>query len=426
MKWKCNIRLNEWWKTFLTGVLATAIGVGLTFEVNNRVEHHKQKQAQYQTAMMAVYDIDEIIRQFLEFKQQEDAFFKVAMYLYTHQEELEHVAMDSLWMAAVYLVYEPAQTPEWADDASEKVFTSSMDVLQDLGDIVFYDHVQECYLQRRDMLRRMEQSTSFRRPIPEEYVLEYRKHVPAINMDYNGMMNKPAMAGLLKQMFSRPEVTLYLQKYLLRDREYNIFIDKLICLNQENKYIMNITDEAMASYVAKHINKTMPAKPKLLVGQWEQRHNNRLKTYTFRQDHSASLRTQMDYRIGMYVEGEDVNVYMLAPLTFTIDGQWAIDGDSLRLDFRPETMQILSFDLDLNYLPKAALERNRDSLDSRKQQYLEAISRQIRDTQWTWANKVSLSQSGTIMFWENEYTMPWGQTVTDHSQLLRQRQASAK
>ena len=419
MKWN-NIRHKEWWKNFLTGVLATAIGVGLTFEVNNRVEHHKQKQAQFQTAMIAVYDIDEIVRHFLEDKKREDAFFKVAMYLYTHQDELETVAMDSLWMAASYLVYDPTEIPEWTDDSSEKVFTSSMEVLQDLGDVVFYDNVQECYLSRRNLLRKMEQSVTFRRPIPQDFVLEYRKHVPAENMDYNGMMNKPAMAGLVRQMFHRYDVPLYLQKYLMRDREYCSFLDNLIRLNRENKYIMNITDEAMASYVEKHINKTMPAKPKLLAGQWEQRQNNQHNTYIFRPDRTVSLTKQMDYRIGIYVEGEDVNVYMLAPLTFTIDGRWNLKGDSLQLDLCPETTKILSFDLDWNYLPKTALERSKDSLDIRKQQYLATIEHQIRETtRWNWTNKVSLAQSGTIMFWENEYTMPWGQTVTDRSQLLK-------
>lgn len=414
--------LNGWWKNFLTGVLATAIGVGLTFEVNNRVEHHRQKQARYQTAMMAIYDIDEIIRQFLEDKQQEDAFFKVAMYLYTHQEQLETTSMDSLWMAAVYLVYEASEMPEWADDSSEKVFTSSMDVFQDLGDIVFYDNVQECYHQRRNMLRRMDQNVSFKRPVPSQFVLDYRKRVPVANMDYNGMMNKQSMADLVRQMFCLPEVPLYLQKYLLRDREYHSFVDQLIRLNQENKYLMNITDESLTSYIEKHISMTKPAKPKLLVGEWEQRQNNQQKTYTFRQDHTASLVTQMDYRIGMYVEGEDVNVYMLAPLTFTIDGQWSLKGDSLWLDFHPETIKILSFDLDFSYLPQSALDSSKDSLDIRKQQYQETISQRLREnTRWTWGSKVSLSQSGTIMFWEQDYTMPWGQTKTEHSQLLRPR-----
>ena len=38
-------------------------GVGLTFAVSNWVDNHKKLQVQRQTAMMAVYDIDEIIRE---------------------------------------------------------------------------------------------------------------------------------------------------------------------------------------------------------------------------------------------------------------------------------------------------------------------------------------------------------------------------
>ena len=117
---------------------------------------------------------------------------------------------------------------------------------------------------------------------------------------------------------------------------------------------------------------------------------------------------------------EDVNVSMFAPLTFSIDGHWELDGDSLRLSFDPETVQMLSFDLDLSTLPKAALERQRDSLDSRKQQYQEAVLKQIQErTKWSWTNKISLSKSGKIMFWEMQYTLPWGQTETDKVQLLK-------
>ena len=420
MKKTPKISLNTWWKNFLTGVLATAIGVGLTFEVNNRVEHHKQKQAQRMAAMMAIYDIDDIIQEFTIDKEREDAFFKVAMYMFTHQEELETVAMDSLWMTAEYLTYSPSATPDWSDESTEKVFTTSMDAMQNLGDIMFYDNVQECYQQRKNLLRLLEQSTTFRRPVLETFVMEYRKHVPAAEKDYTGLMTQNAMAGLIRQMFSMPEVALYLEKYLTRDRSYQGFIDHLVRLNQENKFIMNISDEDMTKYKEQHINKTMPAKPKLLVGQWKMSQDNQHHTYILRKDHTATSVTQMKYKIGFHVDVEDVNVSMFAPLTFSIDGHWELDGDSLRLSFDPETVQMLSFDLDLSTLPKAALERQRDSLDSRKQQYQEAVLKQIQEkTKWSWTNKISLSKSGKIMFWEMQYTLPWGQTETDKVQLLK-------
>ena len=410
----------SWWTNFMIGVMATAVGVGLTFGVNNLVEYQHHRQAQRQAAMMAIYDIDEIIRQFNEFKQRDDAFFKVTMYMYTHQDELETVAMDSLWMTAEYLTFSASEIPEWADESTEKVFTTSMDALQNIADITFCDNVQECYQRRRQLLLLLTSNVTYKRPISEEFVLEYRKHVPAANMDYAGMMNQKAMAGLVRKMFSQPEVPLFLQKYLLRDRDYSHFIYELVRRNMENKFIMNVKDDEIAAYVEKHINKTMPAKPKLLVGEWDARINNQQKTYTFRPNHSALSITQMEYRIGIYVEQEDVNVYMLAPLTYTIDGTWELDGDSLHLDFDPQTLKILSFDLDLNYLPKTALERAKDSLDARKQQYKEVIRQQLQaQANWSWSNKVSLGQSGQIMFWEESYAMPWGQILTEKSQLLK-------
>ena len=39
-----KISINSWWSNFLTGVLATAIGVGLTFEVNKLVERSGRRR----------------------------------------------------------------------------------------------------------------------------------------------------------------------------------------------------------------------------------------------------------------------------------------------------------------------------------------------------------------------------------------------
>ena len=418
---KPQISFSTWWKNFLTGVLATAIGVGLTFEVNNRVEHHKKQQAQRQTAMMVIYDIDDIINHFIRFKERDDAFYKVTMYLFTHQDELETVAMDSLWMTGEYLFHHTDnETPEWADISTEQVFTGSMDAILNLGDITFCDNVQKCYQLRGQMSKSMEQQSTFRRPLNEEFIFRYRKQLGESELDYSGMMNQHAMAGMLRLAFAQPEVMLYIRKYFTRDRAYQDFIDQLIYLNQENKFIMNVSDADMEKYIASHVNQTMPAKPKLIVGQWEMREDNQLRTYLFRKDQTVTATTQMGYKIGMYVEEEDINVSIVAPLTFTIDGQWNLEGDSLHFDFDPQTVQITSFELDLTNLPKSALERAKDSLDSRKQQYRESIQRQIQEkTLWCWANKISIAKSGNIMFCETQYTMPWGQTATNKKQLLK-------
>ena len=112
-----RIRHSDLWQNFIIGVLATAVGVGLSFEVDHLVEQHKQQQIKRQTAMMAIYDIDDIIHNFIRYKERDDAFYKITMYLFTHQDELESVRMDSLWMAGEYLFYyNDADELDWADN----------------------------------------------------------------------------------------------------------------------------------------------------------------------------------------------------------------------------------------------------------------------------------------------------------------------
>ena len=87
-------------KQMSLGILATAIGVGLTFFVNNMVEKNHQRAAQRETAIMAVCDIDEIAQGLKDEIQLEDSLFKVTMYVSTHQELIASLSMDTLDMAS--------------------------------------------------------------------------------------------------------------------------------------------------------------------------------------------------------------------------------------------------------------------------------------------------------------------------------------
>lgn len=86
-------------KQMSLGILATAIGVGLTFFVNNMVEKNHLRAAQRETAIMAVCDIDEIAQGLKDEIQLEDSLFKVTMYVSTHQELIDSLSMDTLDMA---------------------------------------------------------------------------------------------------------------------------------------------------------------------------------------------------------------------------------------------------------------------------------------------------------------------------------------
>jgi hypothetical protein len=68
-----NLTGNGWIKELLLTTLGTAIGLGLTIFVNDKVENAHQRSAQRETAIMAVCDIDEIVRGLKDEMQLEDS-----------------------------------------------------------------------------------------------------------------------------------------------------------------------------------------------------------------------------------------------------------------------------------------------------------------------------------------------------------------
>ena len=409
------------WHNFLIGVLGTAIGVGLTFAVNGMVEIHKKSVAKRQTALMAVYDIDCIVHQMEEFRQREDAFFNVSMFLSTHPERIETASQDTLWMALSYLLEDPAESFDFSNDSKEKAFNSSMEALQNLDNVQFYDNVQKCYQQRRDLINQINNEISFKRPVPKEF---YRQMINGFGYEsfgLNGMLNEETLRHVVRQTFQQPGIPYYLQKYFARKRMLSEYIDKIVLLNQENKLLMDISDDDMDEYIRNNVDKTKPATHKLIAGRWENKHDRQMQVYDFHKDSKTTMTNHTEINVSVFVEDEGVDVSILAPVVYTVEGQWQLEGDSLKMDFNPETVTITSFDLDFSSLPMQALERKKDSIEAKKQLYKSAILQQIKDTRWSWAYKVSIAKTETSMFWENQYPLPWGQQQTYKEQLVKLR-----
>ncbi len=419
-KEKKNTR--AWWKDFIIGVTATAIGVGLSFAVNNMVENHKKAQARRQTAMMAVYDIDQIVRELKEYRQKEDRYYKVASYLATHQDEIDSISMDSLRIAIVYLTEDIAAIYKWADDSKEKAFNSSMDAWQNLENTRFYDNVLMCYGQRSELLKTMESDVVFKRPISDEEFNDFFLQAEDSELDYSGGLDGRAMARLLKQVLPRVTTTRFLRTYFLRVASLAKCSDELVRLNQENKFLMNFTDKEIEDYIHNNVDRTRPATAKKLQGEWVASiDDDRTQVFRLNPDNTATFTSDVIYNMSLYVQEEDVTVALNCPMSYRIEGNWAVEKDSLKMDFNPETSEILSFDMDLSSLPKAALQHGQDSLARMRQNVKDYIHNYIKQSGWSMAYKVSLDVTGNIMFWTNQYTNQFGDAETEQQQLVRRR-----
>lgn len=410
----------NWWRGFLTTLLGTTIGIILTFGINRLVESYKTSQAQRQTAMMAIYDIDEIIRQLKEYKEKEDAYFEVTSYLYTHQEEIDSVSSDSLRMAAQYLLEDLAYSPEWADDSKEKTFSGGLEARQNLKHTQFYDNIRECYRLRREVLNLLEKDRVFKRPISDEYYQQFIQNLDDDELDYNGGLDERSILKLLKHAFNQHATVLYLRQYFIRRDVFIRQISIIDGLNRENKFMMGITAEDMAEFIREKIDKTKPATEQLLYGEWEYIfESGDTSTIRLNQDKTASYVCTSKNSLDLYISAIGKHVPVVVPAVFCIKGKWTLIGDSLKLVYDTKTSEILSFDMDFSIIPKSVLEQKKDSIEIKKQNVKKYFLEQFRGMQWDRTYKVSLDLTNNIIFMEDDYKTPWGQTKTNKDQFVR-------
>lgn len=327
-------------------------------------------------------------------------------------------------MAVSYLAQDVTAVSEWADDSKEKAFNSSMDAWQNLENTRFYDNVQMCYHLRSELLKTMGQDVVFRRPLSDEEINRFFLQAKDSELDYSGGLNETALARLLKQVLQQQTATRYLRTYFLRNAVLSKCYDDLVRLNQENKFMMGFSDKDIEEYIRVNVDKTRPATVKKLVGEWvSSQDENRTETFCFNADKTSTLTSDVVYNMSIYLKEEDMTVALNCPLTYYIEGEWSMAGDTLKMDFNPETLGILSFDLDITNLPKSALVREKDSLEVRKQKLMDFILKNIRQADWSLAQRASLDMTGNVMFMTSDYTTPWGQTESEQQQFTRKRPA---
>lgn len=389
-----------WLKQLLISIVGTSIGVGLSFTVNRMVETHKQQKTQRETALMAVYDIGEILRQIKAEEEQEDRMFRATRYVMTHQEELDSISPDTLYMVIDYLFDNPAAVKGWAVDTRENTFNSSMEARRNLGDIQFYDNVQSCYQVRRELKQAIEKTQIFKRPFTSEDFENFLQQLPL--HERNASASKPgaeATAKFMRMFFPSESIRVYLLRHLKRKEHFNSAIIELERLNRENKYLMNITDKDMEDYVRQNVNRTQPATTVMIPGQWELTRNQNQYTYEFNADSSVVFTDKGISEITLMLPSEKMDVPVNIPYTCQTKGKWMLKADTLELQFDSETFEFLSFDIDISSLPKAALKRDKDSLEIKKQRIRDYFTQVNRRNNHNFSTIVQFDISGNTMLW---------------------------
>ncbi len=405
-----------WLSELLLTILGTAIGVGLTFFVNAKVEKAHQRAAQRETAIMAVCDIDEIVQGLKDEIQLEDSLFKVAMYVASHQELIDSLPIDTLDMAFKYLYDDPAVVKEWTADTKENAFNSGIDARMNLGNNQFYDNVQSCYYVRRSLMKVMADAPMFQRPVSKNAYEDALYELPTEALDHHGVPLPEARRYVMKSVFAHKSTTLYIKRYFIRREAYHNAVTKLERLNRENKLLMDITDEEIEKYIRQNSeNVSQQTIADLIIGTWLLDKD----TIVFHADNTFERTWVMELQAQILLLVEQKEVLLLIPTAFHTKGQWKLDGDKLTTVYDFSNAEMLSFDFDTRNFPQSSLERMKDSLEIKKEMMRKDILESFRHQDAKAEYVVSFDKSGNTMMFTHEETTPSGNKQNSSFQLNR-------
>ena len=406
-------------KQLSLSILGTAIGVGLTFFANNRLESAHRHTAQRETAIMAVCDIDEIVQGLKDEIQLEDSLFQVTMYVATHQELIDTLSMDTLDRAFEYLYDDPTVVKPWTANTKENAFNSGIDARMNLGNNQFYDNVQQCYYVRRSLMKVMADAPMFQRPLKKDAYEDFLYELPPTAIDYDGIPHPNARRDMMKQVIAHEAATLYIKRYFIRKNAFKKAVYDLESLNRENKMLMDITDEDIETYLKKYSNRVQPQDiAGQIIGKWESNLETP-QTFVFQEKNIFDFTTKMPMSMQIQLEKENTEVFAQNIITVHTTGRWELRGDTLLIDYDDQKIEITDFDLDTSNFPQSALERLKDSLDFKKEELKNNLLDYMRHQDTKSTQTVSFDKNGKTMIWIYEQTTPAGNKQTASKQLTR-------
>ena len=343
------------WQQFFITVVGTAIGVALTFIVSGILERRSKAHAQRLTAIMVIHDIDNSVKIIEDMKKEEEQNGELLRFALKQRDHLEGMPFDTLY--SVLSILAASRSDFSFDSSKEKIFNSDLDTWQNLGNMAFLDNVQSFYHYRQGVQDGVNQSTMWERPIPnEEYMQLIMGDEWVTEEEYAA-----AIQPFLKEKLHENRVAYYINTSSARLNYMTQVIDYWTGLNNENKFLMGISDRELEDYINNINKKGVSLNRSKLLGHWVLNVGDQTNEYDFHGDNGYDF--AVDYAPAfvktMYFSGR-------LKMRFFYRGKWAIQGDSLVL-----TPDYNTVDVTVDPSGLVPEENMQDSLDAWVKRYRE-------------------------------------------------------
>ena len=312
-------------KELLLTTLATTISIVLTFGTARFIEKRQAEQAQRQTAMMLIHDIDESVAVLESLAESEEKQKSAIQYVIDHYDQIDSLPKDTLYTALTMLgsIY---NVDTYFDYSKEKIFNSSLDTWKNLSDVPFVDNMESFYQSRHLIDNEISHSPVWKFPISEEEYYELE-----VKFNVNGQSGNP-YSTILKEKFKDQKIKHFIDYSSYRARTLRQWALSWKRLSDRNKFIMNIDDKELAEYVKKSQRSGRTVSNSDIIGQWEDEISGKdMKYYDFVKPDSFSI-TERRHIANPFYSGDII-------VTYFYGGKWNIKGDSLALNYSSESFK---------------------------------------------------------------------------------------
>jgi len=344
ISFKANKHLGTWGKGFLTNVLGTTVSILLTFGTSALIDSKMKADAQRQTAMMVIHDIDVSVEKMERIAEYEEKKNNAVQYILAHIEQIDSLPEDTLGLAIEMFADYDGYNGLF-DDSKESIFKSSQDVWSNLDNMAFVDNMETFYNARKYFLNQVATSPILKAPITRD---EYWQMV------FNSSQNDHSLdyVAILKEKLKDPKILFYIDYSPNRVRMFRRYAQNWRDISDRNKFIMNIDDEELAAYIKNSQRSGNPVVRRDLIGQWEGKARGTAEIYyQFQEEDSFAFKSIAHYANPFY--SGDILVIARS------GGKWRVEGDTLFMVYDPKCVELQMDSSQITYRPEM-----RDSVEN--------------------------------------------------------------
>lgn len=324
-------------RQLVMSTLGTTISIILTFGTTSYINKQKDEEARRLVAMTIISDIDQSTKVVKSLMNAEEKGHDVSSCLMNNLDHLESISDDSLFIFFEYIGRSSFNVDQEFKKANENIFNSNQDSWRKLNDRKFLNNVQEIYNARSVLERQMKEWVYFQKPLTEEE--EYQ-----LIMNSDALTTREAFLPVCRKLLNSSRVKNYIAHYQMRIKCYRRIMEYLN-KNEENKLLMDITEQDLENFVKTTYLEVRPAKDREIAGVWNAVTSDDREqiTYEFRKDHTFTTRQTTPWGHSIYTG------FIIQQ--FTMNGTWNAKGDSLILNCDLKSCKVEVDDEGITYTP---------------------------------------------------------------------------